>query len=581
MKKIALALALLLAIPLAVLAQPNTTTVPRTLMNTSCTANVPLVAAGGTNTVPICWATGALGTMAAQAASAIAVTGGTAAGLTGLAVRDTSAAFDVTIAATSSTTLTAGRTLTVDMVNAARTLKLGANLTLASDPGAVSGVLKSNGTGTFAAAACADLSNGATGCSTTVGTMATQAASAVAITGGTITGTTVSGLTVTTSTGTLTITNAKTLAVSNTLTFTGTDSSSVAFGAGGTVAYNTLAGGGTAAALTASNGGIVYSTASALAILSGTATANQALLSGASTTPAWSTATYPATTTVSQLLYSSSANVIAGLATANGGMLNTSSGGVPSITATPLLGVAGTTAGTLRLSGVTSGVVTMATAAAAGTWTFTVPTSGGTNLQFLQTDGNGTTVWASPSGSGTVNSGTAGQLAYYATSTTAVSTLGSLGTTTTVLHGNAAGAPTFGAVVLTTDVSGVLPAANGGANVAAWTDFSASIGITCGSGSNTGMTKAAFYRTVGKTTEISIIIGQNSATCATSLTLTTAFSGTAARASILPAGIPASGGLGIGFVTSGTASIGVFNAAAAYPLSGTNTIVLNGVIETN
>lgn len=44
------------------------------------------------------------------------------------------------------------------------------------------------------------------------------------------------------------------------------------------------------------------------------------------------------------------------------------------------------------------------------------------------------------------------------------STLGSLGTTTTVLHGNASGAPTFGAVSLTTDVSGVLPLANGGTN---------------------------------------------------------------------------------------------------------------------
>lgn len=41
-------------------------------------------------------------------------------------------------------------------------------------------------------------------------------------------------------------------------------------------------------------------------------------------------------------------------------------------------------------------------------------------------------------------------------------TLASLGTTTTVLHGAAAGPPTFGAVVLTTDVSGILPAANGG-----------------------------------------------------------------------------------------------------------------------
>ena len=40
--------------------------------------------------------------------------------------------------------------------------------------------------------------------------------------------------------------------------------------------------------------------------------------------------------------------------------------------------------------------------------------------------------------------------------------LGSLGTTTTLLHGNAGGAPTFGAVVLTTDVSGILAGANGG-----------------------------------------------------------------------------------------------------------------------
>ena len=40
--------------------------------------------------------------------------------------------------------------------------------------------------------------------------------------------------------------------------------------------------------------------------------------------------------------------------------------------------------------------------------------------------------------------------------------LGSLGTTTTVLHGNAGGAPTFGAVSLTADVTGTLPATSGG-----------------------------------------------------------------------------------------------------------------------
>lgn len=55
---------------------------------------------------------------------------------------------------------------------------------------------------------------------------------------------------------------------------------------------------------------------------------------------------------------------------------------------------------------------------------------------------------------------------------------GDAGTTTTVLHGNASGAPTYGAVALTSDVSGVLPVANGGSNKAltlaaggvVWTD---------------------------------------------------------------------------------------------------------------
>jgi len=42
------------------------------------------------------------------------------------------------------------------------------------------------------------------------------------------------------------------------------------------------------------------------------------------------------------------------------------------------------------------------------------------------------------------------------------SVLGSLGTTITVLHGNAAGAPTFGQVALATEVSGTLSASNGG-----------------------------------------------------------------------------------------------------------------------
>jgi hypothetical protein len=59
------------------------------------------------------------------------INGGTHTAITSLGIRDTSAAYDVTIAAVSSTTLTAGRTLTLDMVNAARTIKLAGNLDIA------------------------------------------------------------------------------------------------------------------------------------------------------------------------------------------------------------------------------------------------------------------------------------------------------------------------------------------------------------------------------------------------------------------------------------------------------------------
>ncbi len=77
----------------------------------------------------------------------------------------------------------------------------------------------------------------------------------------------------------------------------------------------TLALGGTNnASLTASNGGIVYSDATKLNVLSGTATARQMLQSGANVAPAWSTATYPATTTAGGVFYSSANNVVAELA---------------------------------------------------------------------------------------------------------------------------------------------------------------------------------------------------------------------------------------------------------------------------
>lgn len=57
-------------------------------------------------------------------------------------------------------------------------------------------------------------------------------------------------------------------------------------------------------------------------------------------------------------------------------------------------GLAGTLSGTLKLSGSTSGTVTIQTAVAAGTWTLTLPTTDGNANEFLQTNGSGVTTWA-------------------------------------------------------------------------------------------------------------------------------------------------------------------------------------------
>jgi len=93
-----------------------------------------------------------------------------------------------------------------------------------------------------------------------------------------------------------------------------------------------LSRGGTNASLTPSNGGIVYSTASSLSILPGTPVANRVLLSGASSSPSFSTATYPATASLNGILYASAANTISQIPTNTQGVLTTNGTGVPSIT---------------------------------------------------------------------------------------------------------------------------------------------------------------------------------------------------------------------------------------------------------
>jgi hypothetical protein len=157
-----------------------------------------------------------------------------------------------------------------------------------------------------------------------------------------------------------------------------------------------LSNGGTNANLIASNGGIFYSTTNSGAILSGTSTANQILLSGSSAAPTWSTATYPATTTINQLLYSSANNTLAGLATANNGILITGSSGVPSISSILPSAVQGNITAT--------GIVTV------GTWNGTTISVGygGTGLSSTTAYGvlcGGTTSTGNLQNAGTGSSG--------------------------------------------------------------------------------------------------------------------------------------------------------------------------------
>lgn len=203
---------------------------------------------------------------------------------------------------------------------------------------------------------------------------------------------------------TLTIADGKTLTASNTLTFTGTDGTSFAFpGASDTVA-------GLAAAQALTNKTINCAS---------------------------NTCTVRAASDVTGLL-----------PLANGGLnanLTASNGGVFYSTATAGAILAGTAnADRPLLSG----------SSAAPAWgAFSLPAS---------VTSGGVPYFSSSSAMASSGALTASAIVLGGGAGSAPTTLGSLGTTTTVLHGNASGPPTFGAVSLAADVSGVLPLSNGG-----------------------------------------------------------------------------------------------------------------------
>ena len=192
-----------------------------------------------------------------------------------------------------------------------------------------------------------------------------------------------------------------------------------------------------------------------------------------------------------------------------------STGLTPATTTTGAVTVGGTLAttnGGTNLTSFTSGGAVYATSTSVLT-TGTLPTaSGGTNLTAFTSGGAMYATSTSALTTGTLPNtagGTGQSSAFtqygvtYASSTTVLATT-SAGTSTTVLHGNASGAPTFGAVSLTADVSGTLTVTNGGIGVGTLT------GLAYGNGTS------AF--TVATGAQVVAVIGSTAVTNATNAT---------------------------------------------------------------
>jgi len=145
------------------------------------------------------------------------------------------------------------------------------------------------------------------------------------------------------------------------------------------------------------------------------------------------------------------------------------------------IGTAGATQGNLLLSGSTSGTITVKGAAAAGTWTMTLPTGAGSSGQVLSTNGSGVTSWATAA-AGTVTSVAMTVPTGLSVSGSPITSSGTLAITTTLngpLRGNGSGFTT-GNIALGSEVSGTLPIANGGTGLTALGTASQLIRVNAG-----------------------------------------------------------------------------------------------------
>lgn len=120
-------------------------------------------------------------------------------------------------------------------------------------------------------------------------------------------------------------------------------------------------------------------TSSTITNVAATANTGAVLQNNSGADPSYSTATYPSTTTINQILYSSAANTVSGLATANRGVLTTGATGIPVITALATDGqlIIGSTAGVPAAATLTAGTGISITN---GSNSITVATSGTVTL---------------------------------------------------------------------------------------------------------------------------------------------------------------------------------------------------------
>ncbi len=117
-------------------------------------------------------------------------------------------------------------------------------------------------------------------------------------------------------------------------------------------------------------------------------TTGQVLQNNAGADPAYSIATYPSSTTINQILYSSAANVVSGLVDANQGVLTTGITGVPAITPIAVNGqlIIGSTAGSPAAATLTQGSGISITN---GANSITIAVSGATVGQTITGDAGG------------------------------------------------------------------------------------------------------------------------------------------------------------------------------------------------